>query len=140
MKEFCLLGVVTLLFALTFLFAGVSAYYFVEWPPIIGECGILGIADCFNISPVELFIGAVFRPIQALIIASLAWLVLYLGNVPRAFILPIWMVAFASVVAYLAYAGDQAVGTYIGSGLWILVSLPLTGYLYLYLVWHYRSR
>ena len=131
-REYILLFVVAMLFVVTFWTAGQTASLILEGIQLIGCVG------CVDTSADLFFIFTTFYALVSLTFASGAWLVLRMSNVPRGFILPISTLTFASVVAYLTYSGEQSVNTYFNGYLWLLVPLLLAGYLYVYLVLHYR--
>lgn len=116
MKEFSLLGIVTVLFVVTFVIAGLTGVFVAEWIRYIG---------CFACHPTAVNVSVIVTAlaIVAFVIACVAWLVLWLGNMPRGFILPIWILTFASVVAYLAYAGEAIASDYATATLWIPITL-----------------
>lgn len=123
MKECCLLGIVTVLFALTFALAGAMAATIIEsryYGPGFGQVIAPGLA------------------IVALIIACIAWLVLRLGKMPSWFVMPIWALTFSSVVVFLSSSGESAAGLYITAFLWIPVTLLVIGIIYICLLLHYR--
>lgn len=123
MKEFCLFGIVTVLFALTFALAGAMA------------------AEVFESQYYGPGFGAVILPgtaIVAFVIACIAWLVLRLGKMPSWFVMPIWILAFSSVVIFLSISGESTVGLYITAFLWIPVTLLVVGIIYICLLLHYR--
>ena len=83
------------------------------------------------------FIFAAMGAIVALIFACIGWLTLRLGKMPSWFILPVWILAFASVVTFLSFSGESAIGLYLTGFLWLPATLLVVGIFYLYLVLHY---
>ena len=137
MKEFCLFGIVTVLFALTFALAGVTAFFVAHGISLINLCsGAYG--DCVDTSSGQMFILAAFFAIVALGFGGAAWLVLRLGKMPSWFVMPIWILAFSSVVIFLSISGESTVGLYITAFLWIPVTLLVVGIIYICLLLHYR--
>ena len=139
MKEFCLLCIATVIFALTFVIAGVTALVISHGISLIDLCsGEYG--NCVDTSAEQMFIIAAFFAVVAVGIASVAWLILWENDMPHRLVLPVWVLTFASVVAYVTYLGEEAAGIYIGGILWLPVSIIFGVCLHLYLVWHYRRR
>ena len=130
MKDFWLLVVVTVMFAVTFALAGVTALFVAHGIPLIELCsGEYGL--CVDISASQMFtIAALFSTI-ALGLACVASLMLHENKMPWGFVLPVWTAVFASLVAYLSNSGVESVSTYFGANLWLPVTLLFSGYLYL---------
>ena len=128
MNEFCQLCIVAVLFALTFVIAGWTASAILEGVRHIGcNCMFEGAG----------FIFAAMGAIVALIFAFIGWLTLHLGKMPSWFVLPVWILTFASVVTFLSFSGESAIGLYLTGFLWLPATLLVVGIFYLYLVLHY---
>lgn len=131
MNEFCRLCIVAVLFALTFVIAGWTASAILEGVRHIGcNCMFEGAG----------FIFAAMGAIVALIFACIGRLTLRLGEMPSWFVLPVWILAFASVVTILSFSGESAIGLYLTGFLWLPATLLVVGIFYLYLLFHYRRR
>ena len=120
-KDIILFSVVAPLSALSFWIAGGTAFFYYRnlwWSRCVG-C----IDNDFGAS----FIFSILSPIAALIIIGIAWLVLRTANVPRGYIIPIWIITFASIVTLLIVAGEAATDTYVRW--WPLAALGFIFYL-----------
>ena len=99
-KDIILFSVIAPLSAITFWIAGQVAYA-IHYQLLYG-------------APVFLFI-------VEYIIIGIAWLTLRLSNVPRGYIIPVWIAIITSIIALLIFAGEDATDTY--TGWWPLVAL-----------------
>ena len=122
-KEFAILGIVTVLFAATFLIASVTALFISYGIPLIELCsGEYG--NCVDTSAGQMFAIAAIFAVMGTGIACCAWLILWLNDMPHVVILPIWTLTFAALVAYLTYLGEEAAGMiYLAGFVWLTVNL-----------------
>lgn len=121
-KEVVLVGVAAALFTPTFFFAGGVASGIVtgiqDWSCV--NCMFAG-AGLLIIAPGSAIVGS--------ILAWSAWLVLRKGNVQRRFVFPVWAITFATVIAILTVAGEDASNAYLRYDVWCIVALGFVSYL-----------
>lgn len=130
-KEVILVGVAAVFFTPTFVLAGGAASVVLQDLRQLGGC-----FDCMFLGAGILIIapGAV---IVSLLFAFFAWLALKIGNIPRRFVFPVWSATFASVIAVVIVAGEDAANAFTRNDVWwCIVALGFAAYLVLNVAAH----
>lgn len=131
MKAFCIFCIVAVMYFVTFPLAGLTAYAWLEW--IRRSNQEYPHAD-FGATA---FLS-IFPPIVILIIIGISRLTLMWADMPRGYIIPVWITSVACVVAVLTLAGESAVRLYFNGFLWLILPILLAVSFYVYLLWQYH--
>ena len=131
MKAFCVFCIVAVMYFVTFPLAGLTAYAWLEW------------IQRSNQEYVHADFGAnaflsIFSPILMLIFIGISRLTLMWADMPRGYIIPVWITSVACVVALLTLAGESAVRLYFNGFLWLILAILLAVAFYVYLLWQYH--